>query len=167
MKIFDSNFWIVFGMFALLCGIAFGRGGASLVTDGLGSGGRLFLKFGAVLFLSFLVAGLAEAVMPREWVSAALGKESGWKGLLLATAAGAITPAGPFVSMPIAAGLLRSGAAPAAIVTFLSAWSLLAIHRLFAWEIPILGAPFALTRWALCLGLPMAAGGMARLILRV
>ena len=68
--------------------------------------------------------------------------------------------------MPLAAGMLRSGAAPAAVVTFLSAWSLLSIHRLFAWEIPILGAPFALTRWALCLVLPVLVGVAARLFSR-
>ena len=166
MKIFDTNFWIVFGLLIALCGLALGRGGAPLLGEALGSGVRLFLRFGAVIFLSFLVAGLAETLMPREWVAAALGEESGWKGLFLASAAGAITPAGPFISMPLAAGMLRSGAAPAAVVAFLSAWSLLAIHRLFAWEIPILGAPFALTRWVLCLALPVLVGAAARLLFK-
>ena len=104
--------------------------------------------------------------MPREWVSSLLGADSGWKGLVIATAAGAVTPAGPFVSMPLAAGMLRAGAAPAAVITFLSAWSLLAIHRLIAWEIPILGAGFALTRWVLCLALPLLVGALARLLIR-
>ncbi len=112
------------------------------------------------------MAGLAETLLPREWVAAALGENSGWKGLFLASAAGAITPAGPFISMPLAAGMLRSGAAPAAVVTFLAAWSLLAVHRLIAWEIPILGASFALTRWALCLLLPVLVGAAARFFLR-
>lgn len=166
MKIFDGNFWIVFGMLVALCGVALARGGTPLLGEALGNGTRLFLRFGAVLFLSFLVAGLAETLMPREWVSNALGEESGWKGLFLATAAGIVTPAGPFVSMPLAAGMLRSGAAPAPVVAFLSAWSLLAIHRLVAWEVPIMGAPFALTRWALCLFLPVLAGALARHLFR-
>ena len=166
MKIFDSNFWIVFVILVALCGVAFGRGGAPLVGEALGSGARLFLRFGAVLFVSFLVAGLAETLMPREWVSSALGEESGWKGLLLASVAGIVTPSGPFVSMPLAAGMLRSGAAPAAVVAFLSAWSLLAIHRLIAWEIPIMGASFAITRWVLCLFLPVAVGALARFFFR-
>lgn len=166
MKIFDSNFWIVFGLLVALCGIALGRGGTPLLGEALGSGTRLFVRFGAVIFLSFLVAGLAETLMPREWVAAALGEESGWKGLVLASAAGAVTPAGPFISMPLAAGMLRSGAAPAAVVTFLSAWSLISIHRLFAWEIPILGVSFAFTRWALCLVLPVIVGVAARFLFR-
>ena len=167
MKILDSNFWIVLGMLVLLSAAAWGRGGTPLLGEALGGGVRLFLRFGAVIFLSFLVAGLAEALMPREWVSEVLGEDSGWRGLLLASAAGIVTPAGPFVSMPLAAAMLRTGAAPAAVVTFLAAWGLLAAHRLFAWEVPILGASFAFTRWALCLVLPVAAGALTRLLLRL
>ena len=167
MRIFDGNFWIVFGLFAMLSALALSRGGAPLLQEALGGGVRLFLRFGLVILLSFLVAGLAETLMPRAWVSAALGEESGFRGLLLASAAGIVTPAGPFVSMPLAAGMLRSGAAPAAVVTFLASWSLLAAHRLFAWELPILGASFALTRWALCLFLPLLAGLATRMLIRL
>lgn len=166
MKIFDSNFWIVFGLLVALVGLAFSRGGAPLVAESLGSGGKLFLRFGLVIFLSFLVAGLAEALLPREWVSSALGEDSGLKGLLIASAAGAVTPAGPFISMPLAVGMLKSGAGAPAVVTFLSAWSLISVHRLFAWEIPILGAPFAVTRWSLCLVLPALVGFAARFVFR-
>ena len=166
MKIFDGNFWLVLGVLIALCGLALGRGGTPLLGEALGSGARLFLRFGAVIFLSFLVAGLAEALMPREWVSTALGADSGWRGLFLASVAGMVTPAGPFVSMPLAAGMLRSGAAPPAVIAFLTAWSLLAVHRLFAWEVPIMGATFALTRWVLCLFVPILVGAIARIFLR-
>ena len=166
MKVFDGNFWIVFALLVVLSSWAWLRGGTPLLGEALGGGVKLFARFGAVIFLSFLVAGLAEALMPRDWVASALGEEAGWRGLLLASAAGAITPAGPFVSMPLAAGMLRSGASHAAVITFLASWSLLAVHRLFAWEIPILGAPFALTRWALCLALPVLVGALSRIVLR-
>jgi uncharacterized membrane protein YraQ (UPF0718 family) len=166
MKIFDANFWIVMGVLIALGGVALGRGGMPLLGEALTNGVRLFVRFGAVIFLSFLAAGLAETLMPRDWISGVLGQESGWKGLVIATLAGLMTPAGPYISMPLAAGMLRSGAAPATIVAFLSAWSLLAIHRLVAWEIPILGASFALTRWTLCLVLPVLAGALARIIFR-
>ena len=58
------------------------------------------------------------------------------------------------MSLPIAATRLRSGAEPAAVVTYLPAWSLLAVHRLVAWELPLLGARFALVRYAMCVVLP-------------
>ena len=95
-----------------------------------------------------------------------LGEGSGLRGVLLASAVGLVTPAGPFVSMPLAAGMLRAGAAPASVVAFVASWGLLAIHRLIAWEIPMLGVPFALTRWALCLAVPVVLGVLARLVWR-
>jgi len=166
MKIFDGNFWIVFTLFLVMSAAVWTRGGTSMVGAALGDGARLFLRFGLVIFFSFLVAGLAEALVPKEWVATVLGKEAGWSGLFFATVAGIVTPAGPFVSMPLAAGMLKAGAAPAAVVAYLAAWALLAVHRLFAWEIPILGAPFAVTRWVLCLVLPVGAGALTRLFLR-
>ena len=86
MKILDNNFWILLGLLIALSGVAWWRGGAPFVGEALGGGARLFLRFGLVLFVSFLVAGLAEALLPREWVQSALGPDSGWRGLLLATA---------------------------------------------------------------------------------
>lgn len=166
MKIFDANFWIMLALLAALTGIALVRGGPPLVAEGLTGGSRQFVRFALVLFVSFLVAGLVESLLPRAWVSRSLGESAGWSGILIASAVGLVTPAGPFVSMPIAAGMLRAGAAPAPVVAFIAAWGLLALHRLIAWEIPMLGAPFALTRWAACLGVPFALGALARLLWR-
>jgi hypothetical protein len=67
----------------------------------------------------------------------------------------------------LAASMLRTGAAPPAVVTFLAAWSLLALHRLVAWEVPILGASFAFTRWTICLLLPVLAGALTRFALKL
>jgi uncharacterized membrane protein YraQ (UPF0718 family) len=166
VKLFDGNFWIMAGLLVALTALALVRGGPSLAGEALSGGTRQFLRFLLVLYVSFLVAGLVESLLPRAWVSESLGEHSGWKGLVLASAVGLVTPAGPFVSMPMAAGMLRSGAAPASVVAFVASWGLLAIHRLIAWEIPMLGAPFALSRWLLCLGVPIALGALARLFWR-
>ena len=166
MKLFDSNFWIMLALLVALSAVALSRGGPPLLADAMSGGARQFLRFALGLFVAFLVAGLVESLLPRAWVSSALGERSGWKGLALASAVGLVTPAGPFVSMPLAAGMLRAGAAPASVVAFVASWGLLAIHRLIAWEIPMLGAPFALSRWVLCLGVPIALGALARLFWR-
>ena len=52
------------------------------------------------------------------------------------------------------------------MVAFLSAWALLALHRLVAWEVPILGWRFAALRYASCLVLPFLAGLVARALTR-
>jgi len=151
---------------ALLSVLAWWRGGAPLVQKGFGDGADLLLRFGLLIAVSFLAAGLAQGLIPREWMRAALGHDTGLRGILLASAAGAVTPAGPFVSMPIAAVMLRAGAAPEAVVAFLTSWSLLAIHRLVAWEVPILGVRFALVRYGISLLLPILAGLLTRALAR-
>ena len=41
------------------------------------------------------------------------------------------------------------------------------MHRLLAWELPILGWRFGLLRWGLSLALPILAGLAANALLRV
>ena len=162
----DANLLVVLGMLVTLAWLAWLRGGSELVWRGVADGGGLLARYAAVIVVSFLAAGFAEVLVPSQWVREALGRDSGLRGILIATAAGAVTPAGPFVSMPIAAVMLRSGAGAAPVVAFLTAWSLIALHRLVAWEIPVLGFQFALLRYAVCLALPVAAGLLARAALR-
>lgn len=143
---------------AALVAIAWARGGRELVDEGLGGGAALLARYALLFAVAFLVAGLAEKLVPRAWVSRALGEGSGWRGLLLATSAGILTPSGPFISFPLAKALLGAGASPAAVVTYVAAWMLLAAHRFFIWELPFLGTRMALVRWGVCLALPPLAG---------
>jgi len=152
---------------AALAGMAFARGGRPLVAEGLGQGTSYLLRFGLLLVVSFWAAGLAEVVIPKELIPAALGTQAGFRGIVLATGAGALTPSGPFIAIPIAAAMSRSGASAGALVAYVSAWGLIAIHRLVAWEIPILGPRLALLRWSVSLVLPVVAGVAARALTRL
>lgn len=162
----DGGLLIVGGALALLAGIALWSGGTTLLADGLGRGVGLLRQFALLLVLSFLAAGIAEVLVPLEWVRRQLGPEAGVSSLALAALAGALTPAGPFTAMPIAAIFVRAGASTAAVLAYVTGWSLLAVHRLVAWEVPILGARFAATRFALSLVVPLAIGLIARLWMR-
>jgi uncharacterized membrane protein YraQ (UPF0718 family) len=157
---------MVLGLLTVLVGLAWTRGGGAQLREGFGNGADLLLRMAPIVAISLLAAGFVEALVPQEWVRETFGHESGMRGILVATGAGIVTPTGPFVSMPIAAVLIRSGAGPAAVVTYLAAWSLLAMHRFIAWEVPILGLRFALIRWVACLALPAVAGLLTRLISR-
>jgi uncharacterized membrane protein YraQ (UPF0718 family) len=159
---FDSSLWIVLGLLALLAGLAWARGGAPLVQQGLEGGGRLILRFALVIVVSFLAAGIAEVLLPQSFMRSALGESSGLRGILLATGLGALTPAGPFVAIPIGAVMVRSGAGVGPVIAFLTAWSVLALHRLVAWEIPILGWRLAALRYGVSLVIPVLAGLAAR-----
>lgn len=160
-RVIDGQFLFLVCVLVVLAGLAWWKGGPDLLREGLAGGGGLLLRFAGIIAISFLAAGLAEVLVPQEWVRDSLGQDSGLRGLLVASAAGIVTPAGPFVSMPIAAVMIRSGAAIGPVVAFLTGWSLLAIHRTVAWEIPILGVRFALLRWGVSLALPILAGALA------
>lgn len=163
----DAQLGGMLALTAALAALAWWRGGAALVRSGAGEGLDQLLRFGLLIAVSFFAAGFAQALIPSEWIRTALGRDSGLRGIVLASAAGIATPAGPFVSLPIAATLLRGGAEPAAVVSYLTAWSLLAVHRLVAWEVPLLGARFALVRYAMCIALPFLAGLLMRALARL
>jgi len=164
--VFDATFFLLAGGLAVLVWIAWIQGGSELVTRGLSGGGGLLLRYAVVIAISFLVAGFVEVLLPHDLVRKHLGEESGVRGIAIASLAGMLTPAGPFVSMPVAAVMLRAGAGPGAVVAFLTAWSLLSVHRFIAWEVPILGFSFAAARYAICLVLPVFAGVLARFFWR-
>lgn len=162
----DGTALTLLGILLGLAGLAYWRGGSELAANGFREGANLLLRYGPVIVISLLAAGFADQLLPRESVREWLGADTGMRGILIGSAAGMITPSGPFVSMPLAAVMIRSGAGAGAVVAFLSAWSLLAIHRLVAWEVPILGWRFALLRYGVCLVLPVVAGLLARALLR-
>ncbi len=155
------------GLILAVLGVIAGvRGGSELVSRALTDGWDMLVRFGPLMVVSFLAAGFATALVPAEWVRGTLGGESGVRGLAIAAGVGVITPAGPFVSMPIAIVMIRAGAAVGPVVAFLTGWSLLSLHRLVAWEIPILGWKFAVLRYAASLALPLVAGWLAGTLAR-
>lgn len=160
-SVMDGQLLLMLGILAVLGLAAWWRGGSSLVTDGFHNGISLITRIGLIVLVSLLVAGVAEVLVPRSWVESAMGDSAGLRGIAIGALAGAMTPAGPYVAMPIAAVLMRSGAGLGPVVAFVVSWSLLAIHRLFAWEIPLMGLRFALVRFSLCLVLPFLLGWIA------
>ncbi|MBC7249502.1 MAG: permease [Anaerolineae bacterium] len=131
------------------------------------SGMKLALKITLetlpLLLLAFVVAGMTQVLLPREFVEKWVGKESGLRGILIGTVAGALAPGGPYVSLPIAAGLLHAGASTGTMVAFLTGWSLWAFSRL-PMEVGILGWRFTLIRVASTFFFPPIAGLIAQIL---
>jgi len=151
---------IVMGVIALvLLFIGYQKGGGEHIL-GLKSAWNLVIQILPLLIISFIVAGMVQELVPREIVARWVGAESGFRGILLGTVMGSLTPSGPFVSMPIAAGLLRTGAGVGTMVAFITAWSLLAVNRL-PLEFGILGWKFMLIRLACVFFFPPIAGLLA------
>lgn len=114
-----------------------------------------------LLVFAFIVAGMVQVLLPRELLSQWVGVESGMRGIIIGTVAGALSPGGPFVNLPLAAGLLRAGASVGTMVAFLTGWSLWAIARL-PMEVGILGWKFTFIRVASTFFFPPIAGLVAQ-----
>ena len=106
--------------------VAYLRHDGSL-SDGLKGGMQTLVSITPLLIAAFVVAGLAQALIPKELVAEWLGQESGLKGIFIASGIGALTPGGPFVSYPLVAVLYQSGAGIGPVVAFVTAWSLWAV----------------------------------------
>ena len=78
------------------------------------------------IFLGSLVG----TFLPRDIVARVLGKESGFKGVLLGTGFGTIMPGGPYVLFPVLAALYSSGAGVPPMVVMIFAWSCIALTRI-------------------------------------
>jgi uncharacterized membrane protein YraQ (UPF0718 family) len=74
-----------------------------------------------------------------------------------------MAPGGPFVSLPLAAGLYRSGAGIGTMVAFLTGWSLWAFSRL-PMEVGILGWKLTLIRIGSTFFFPPIAGLLAHFL---
>ena len=122
---------------------------------------RMTLEILPLLVFAFVVAGMVQVLIPQHVVSRWVGAESGVRGLLIGTVAGGLTPGGPYVSLPIVAGLLRSGAGVGTTIAFLTGWSLWAIGRL-PMEVGILGWKITLIRLASTFFFPPVAGWVAQ-----
>lgn len=116
-----------------------------------------------LLIFAFIIAGMVQVLIPQEIISRWIGEGSGWKGIFIGTIAGGIMPGGPYTSLPLAGGLLRSGASIGTIVAFITGWSLLAFSRL-PMDIGILGWKVTLVRLACTFFFPPIAGFIAHAI---
>ena len=114
-----------------------------------------------LLVFAFIAAGMIPVLLPPELVARWVGQESGMRGIMLGTLAGGLTPGGPFVSLPVAAGLLKSGASIGTMVAFLTGWSLIALSRL-PMELAILGWKLTLIRIACTFFFAPIAGLLAQ-----
>lgn len=152
---------VVMGAFALaLLAAGFARGRGEHVA-GLRAALEMTVDILPLLVFAFVIAGMAQVLLPREHLSQWVGAESGLRGILIGTVAGGLSPGGPFVSLPIAAGLLRAGAGVGTMVAYLTGWSLLAVSRL-PMEVGVMGWKFTLIRLASTCVFPPIAGLIAQ-----
>ena len=164
-KPMDTTTLILAAFAAILLAIAFWRG-RDLPLAGLLAAGRTLWRNLPLLLLGFVVAGLAQVLVPKELITRWLGTEAGVKGILTGCVVGGLVPGAPYATFPLVAALYRGGASLGAVVGFVSAWSLWSVSRLPV-EMALIDPKPALVRYAITFVVPPIAGLLAEAIARL
>ena len=167
-SIIADRVFVIVALVALSTGVVlYELKGAEAVAEALRGDLRVFSIFIVFLPAVLMLASIVEVMLPKSVVERWLGVGSGFKGLVVATFAGAFTPGGPFLAFPMVLALYRAGADWAPLITYITAWSILSMPRILVFEIPFVGTELASVRYLSTLILPPIAGLMARYITRI
>ncbi|PIR13766.1 permease [Candidatus Falkowbacteria bacterium CG11_big_fil_rev_8_21_14_0_20_39_10] len=134
--------------------------------EGLVIAKNLTIQILPMLVFAFILAGLLQVLIPREFIANWIGNESGLKGIFIGSIAGAFLPGGPYITLPIAAGVMKLGASIPVTVAMVTGWSLVGISRL-PMDFAIMGPRFTLIRLASVFIFAPLAGAMAWLLMRI
>jgi uncharacterized membrane protein YraQ (UPF0718 family) len=159
----DSVSVIIWSMTFALGAIAFFRRDRSY-QNGLRLAWKQTRAITPKMVLALLVSGFFSQIIPTELVAQWLGKDAGFMGVMIGSLLGGLTPGGPIICFPVIYILFKTGAAVPALISFLTAWSVFAFHRVLAYELPLMGIRFVRIRLLACLILPPLAGLMATAI---
>jgi uncharacterized membrane protein YraQ (UPF0718 family) len=129
--------------------------------EGAKIGFNLMVQVLPLLFFAFIVSGIIQVLVPREYLVKWIGSGSGLRGIIIGSIAGGLSPGGPYVNLPIVAILLNSGASIGTTVAFITGWSLYAVSRL-PMEVGILGVKFTICRLLSTFLFPPLAGTIAQ-----
>ena len=158
----DSTTLILVVIAAVLLLVAYLRA-SDLPLQGIKTAGQILWRNLPLLLVSFLIAGVAQVLIPLDLISEWLGAEAGIKGVLIGSVVGGLVPGGPYISFPIVGMLYQGGASLGAVLSFVSAWSLWSVTRL-PMEMALIDPKVALVRYAVTFLVPPLAGMVGLLI---
>ncbi len=132
--------------------------GAGHFRDALNGALLLLIAIIPIVVMAVLMGAYVQSLVPASLARRWVGEDSGFRGLVLATIAGAITPGGPFAAFPLVVGMYHAGASLPVCITYLTSWGVIGLQRVLVWEIAFFGLDFVLIRLAVSLPLPILAG---------
>lgn len=154
----DLNLWILLGLTGAAFGWAFALGGTDLAQRGAASGLRLFQGVWLELALGFLLAGVFDVLVPQETLVRWLGEEHRARGILVAWVVGLLIPGGPYLFFPVVASLFAKGVSAGALITLITAKTLISPVRMLTYEAPLVGWSLTLARLLPALVMPPLSG---------
>lgn len=108
--------------------------------------------------LIVIAVSLLVMLVPDQFIAEELGASAGFQGIMIGSLLGGFLPGGPSVAFPVVVVLMDSGAQGGPLIALITAWSVLAMHRMIFFEIPFMGVRFAALRFVSSLILPPIAG---------
>ena len=124
-----ENFTLLFVGLIVVAYVAFFLKKPSVAKDGLRMGGMSLWKTMPVILAGFAMAGLLQALIPKESLANWLGSQQGIKAVFLATLLGAVTPGPIVVPLAVVAGLAKGGAGIGSMLSYLVAWDVIAVRK--------------------------------------
>ena len=107
--------------------------------------GKSFIKILPMVFIIIVIIGLLLGFVPPDQVSRFVGEQSGFGGILLVGAVGALMHIPALLSFPLAASLLEDGASVSAVAAFITTLTMIGTITL-PLEIKELGRRMAFLR---------------------
>jgi uncharacterized membrane protein YraQ (UPF0718 family) len=163
-KTVDTTTLVLVLIAVALLVVAFLRG-RELPLAGLRVAGETILRNLPLLLASFVIAGLAQVLIPKDLITSWLGTQAGGKSIFIGCILGGIVPGSPYAAFPVIGALYKGGASLGAVVSFVSAWSLWSVVRLPA-EMALIDPKAALVRYGITFIVPPIAGLIALVIAR-
>lgn len=159
----SSGAIFIYVLAATLAAVAMSRRDEKARAGFLRAAEQMIILLPRMVF-ALIAAGFMVMLIPADFIGRYLGEQSGLTGILIGSAAGLLVPTGGLIAFALAAAFVAKGASTPALVAFLTGWSVFALHRVFIFEVPLLGARFARMRVLSVLPLPVIAGGLALLL---
>jgi len=131
------------------------------LKKGIGMAATLITRIPVIV----IAVSLLVMLVPQQFIAEKLGAAAGFEGILYGSLLGGFLPGGPSVAFPVVVVLMQSGAQGGPLIALITAWSVLAMHRMLFFEIPFMGVRFAVLRVVSSLILPPIAGVLAGFIL--
>jgi uncharacterized protein len=155
---------LTIGLIALfLIALAWYRGGIQMIQLGLIQAMKTLILVAPLLVLAFGITGLLTGLLKKETIKNLLGREAGFKGILLGAVAGAIMPGGPYVFYPITVAFLVGGADIGSLLAFVAAKNLWTITRI-PLEVALVGWHVFVARYIITLPFPILVGLLGNLL---
>ncbi|MFK0572698.1 hypothetical protein [Endozoicomonas sp.] len=128
------------------------------LLDGIKAGLGMFMEMLPVFAASFLIAGIALAMISPEQLSLWLSGSNNVAGSMIAALVGAVAPTSPIVLYPIAGTLNSVGTPVAVVIAFVAGFSLVGIGRAIVFELPFMGLKYVIIRSSVALLMPVIIG---------